>query len=146
MGRPRKNAQLPPTPQQPVMTRYDYSTIDPDTEVKNDPEVSEFDAVKSPRGIYAKGNLANRGVIEACRRAGSQVALSKLAGVSEVAVHKWIYDEIPPERAIEVERLTGVSRRILRPDIFNDEDLIYSTPTRWTDVQQRRYKKIEDDE
>jgi hypothetical protein len=47
-------------------------------------------------------------------------ALSQLAvelGVSAQAVHLW--EVVPIARVLEVERITGISRRRLRPDFFD---------------------------
>lgn len=54
-----------------------------------------------------------RKAAEAC---GGIVALSLALGLSRAAVSQW--DRVPPERVLDVERLTGVSRYRLRPDIF----------------------------
>jgi hypothetical protein len=46
-------------------------------------------------------------------------ALSRLAvklGISAQAVHLW--QLVPIARVLEVERITGISRRRLRPDLF----------------------------
>jgi DNA-binding transcriptional regulator YdaS (Cro superfamily) len=42
--------------------------------------------------------------------------LAELLGLSVQAVSQW--DKIPVERCGDVERLTGVSRHVQRPDIF----------------------------
>lgn len=45
--------------------------------------------------------------------------ITKLAnelGVSTAAVSQW--DRVPAERVLEVERITGISRHELRPDVF----------------------------
>jgi DNA-binding transcriptional regulator YdaS (Cro superfamily) len=57
------------------------------------------------------------------RRAASAVGnpyrLARLMGLSHVAVAKWLRLGRPPaERCLEIERLTGVSRYELRPDIY----------------------------
>ncbi|MBX3583583.1 MAG: helix-turn-helix domain-containing protein [Rhizobiaceae bacterium] len=38
--------------------------------------------------------------------------------VDKSTVLRWERGQIPPERAVEVERITGISRHELRPDIF----------------------------
>lgn len=38
------------------------------------------------------------------------------APISPQAISQW--ERVPPERVLEVERLTGVSRHELRPDVF----------------------------
>lgn len=55
-------------------------------------------------------------VREIASKAGGVVALSKALGLSRAAVSQW--KRIPIERVIDVERLTGVPRADLRPDVF----------------------------
>lgn len=55
---------------------------------------------------------------------GGQTALARLLGLkSQGTVGHWIAGtvRIPAERAVEVERLTGVSRSELRPDLYPPE-------------------------
>jgi DNA-binding transcriptional regulator YdaS (Cro superfamily) len=53
---------------------------------------------------------------EAIRIAGGGAALARQLGVSKQAVLAWTY--APAQRLREIERLTGISRRALRPDLF----------------------------
>lgn len=49
--------------------------------------------------------------------------LTKLAEACKVtpqAVSKWLQNGVPAERVLDVERVTGVSRHELRPDIFGE--------------------------
>jgi len=55
-------------------------------------------------------------VRRAIERAGGIVALSRGLGISHNAIYSW--RRVPPERVLEVERITGISRHELRPDIF----------------------------
>lgn len=56
-------------------------------------------------------------VERAKRIAGGPAALAKaLGGITSQAVSQW--KRVPPDRVIEVERITGISRHELRPDIF----------------------------
>lgn len=48
--------------------------------------------------------------------AGGVTSLARQLGISKSAVSQW--DRIPVERVLQVEKLTGVSRYALRPDIF----------------------------
>lgn len=58
-------------------------------------------------------------VIHAVSLAGGQSALAKKLGVKPQAVQQWVTaGRIPPLRVIAVEKLTGVSRTALRPDIY----------------------------
>jgi len=50
---------------------------------------------------------------------GHPVVKSRLArdlGITHGAISQW--GNVPAERVLEVERLTGISRHTLRPDIF----------------------------
>lgn len=52
--------------------------------------------------------------------AGSQSAYARLCGVSQTAVWKWLQSgkRLPAEHVLNVENETGVSRHLLRPDIY----------------------------
>jgi len=51
------------------------------------------------------------------RNAGGAVGLArKLGGITSQAVSQWT--KVPATRVIDVERITGVSRYQLRPDIY----------------------------
>ena len=52
--------------------------------------------------------------------------LSRRLNVTRAALYKWRHAEkgIPAERAIEIEKLTGVSRALLRPDLWSIENSI----------------------
>lgn len=50
-------------------------------------------------------------------KAGGAVGLAKaLGGITSQAVSQWA--RVPATRVLEVERLTGISRYQLRPDIY----------------------------
>lgn len=54
---------------------------------------------------------------QAKENAGGPAALAKaLGGVTPQAVSQW--RKVPAERVLDVERLTGISRHHLRPDVF----------------------------
>ena len=53
---------------------------------------------------------------EAIKRAGGPRALGRALGIAHTAVLQW--QRCPPARVLEVERLSGISRYRLRPDIF----------------------------
>ncbi|MBD9519318.1 helix-turn-helix domain-containing protein [Ensifer sp. ENS02] len=50
------------------------------------------------------------------KQAGSASELARRLKITPSAVLQW--DKVPPTRVLEVERITGVSRHLLRPDIF----------------------------
>lgn len=61
---------------------------------------------------------------KAIKAAGGQTALAKLLSketgkvISQWRVQKWTYNGIPPLLVLPVERVTGVPRWELRPDIY----------------------------
>lgn len=56
---------------------------------------------------------------KAIEAAGTSKALAELLGVTAQAISQW--DRAPTMRVLEIERLTGVSRHDLRPDIYPRE-------------------------
>lgn len=52
----------------------------------------------------------------AVRLSGGQATFARLIGVTAQAVSQW--DKVPPLRVLEVERVSGVSRHDLRPDLY----------------------------
>lgn len=57
--------------------------------------------------------------LELLKRRGLKAKqVAKELGVSEPAVSHWSRSRVPAERVIDVERVTGISRHDLRPDIF----------------------------
>ena len=61
--------------------------------------------------------MQNPIIKEAAEKVGGIVAMSTKLGLSRGAVSQW--EEIPAERVIAVETLTGVPRARLRPDLFD---------------------------
>ena len=57
----------------------------------------------------------------ALENVGGASALARLLGVTRSAISQW--DRVPVERVLDVERLTGVPRHNLRPDIYPLETL-----------------------
>lgn len=55
----------------------------------------------------------------AVAKAGNTSTLARSLGISHTAVRKWrLLGRPPAERVLEIERVTGVSRYELRPDVF----------------------------
>jgi Putative antitoxin of bacterial toxin-antitoxin system, YdaS/YdaT len=54
------------------------------------------------------------------RRRGALSQLAVELGVTAQAVHLW--EVVPIQRVLEVERITGIPRRRLRPDFFNSSN------------------------
>lgn len=61
--------------------------------------------------------MRDRGLDEAIRAAGGVTELARRIGIAQPSVSKW--DRVPAERVATVEQATGVSRAILRPDLFD---------------------------
>ena len=62
------------------------------------------------------------GIVSAIAHAGGVRPLSRLLGISAPSVSEWRKrGRIPAERVLQVERVTGVSRHILRPDLYPRE-------------------------
>lgn len=55
---------------------------------------------------------------------GSQSAYARICGVSQTAVWKWLQSgkRLPAEHVLIVEARSGVSRHLLRPDIYPTAD------------------------
>ncbi|MGE0628298.1 MAG: molecular chaperone TorD family protein [Hyphomicrobiaceae bacterium] len=60
--------------------------------------------------------MRDRGLDVAIRAAGGVTELARRIGIAQPSVSKW--DRVPAERVASVEHATGVSRVILRPDLF----------------------------
>jgi hypothetical protein len=56
------------------------------------------------------------GIQAAVTAAGGLRALARLIGISHQAILQW--DKVPAERLIEIEKLTGIARERLRPDLY----------------------------
>ena len=54
---------------------------------------------------------------KAIKAVGSSVRLAAMLGVKYQSIQYW-KRRIPAERVLEIERITGVSRHELRPDIY----------------------------
>ncbi|WLR92160.1 transcriptional regulator [Shinella zoogloeoides] len=52
----------------------------------------------------------------AAAKVGGVVALSRELGIKHSSFHSW--PRVPAERVLEFERITGVSRHVIRPDVF----------------------------
>lgn len=58
-------------------------------------------------------------LLRAIDKAGGLTKLASGLGISKQAVLQW--DEVPPLRVLAVEKITGVSRSELRPDLYPPE-------------------------
>jgi DNA-binding transcriptional regulator YdaS (Cro superfamily) len=55
---------------------------------------------------------------KAIETAGGGATLARDLGITRQAVYQW--DRVPPQHVLDVERITGVSRYKLRPDLFGE--------------------------
>jgi DNA-binding transcriptional regulator YdaS (Cro superfamily) len=55
----------------------------------------------------------------AIKSAGGPKAVARKLGITHQAVIQW--KECPPHRVLEIERLSGISRSVLRPDLYPRE-------------------------
>jgi TorA maturation chaperone TorD len=65
--------------------------------------------------------MRDSGLDEAIRAVGGIGALARKIGISQPSVSNW--SRIPAERVLAVETATGVNRRVLRPDLYDDADV-----------------------
>lgn len=65
----------------------------------------------------ARTSTRDIGLRTAIARAGGIARLARLLGISQPTVSVW--KRVPPHRVIQVEALTGISRRVLRPDLYD---------------------------
>lgn len=64
----------------------------------------------------ADKNEMHQALEAAKERAEGASSLARALRITPQAVNQWFV--VPPERVLEVERLTGISRHFLRPDVF----------------------------
>jgi DNA-binding transcriptional regulator YdaS (Cro superfamily) len=60
----------------------------------------------------------------AVEKAGGQTALARKIGTSQELIHFWLnraLKGVAPEYVLKIERVTGVSRHLLRPDVYPRE-------------------------
>jgi TorA maturation chaperone TorD len=62
--------------------------------------------------------MRDRGLNEAINAIGSVSELARRLGISQPSISNWV--RVPAERVISVEALTGVSRIVLRPDLYGE--------------------------
>ena len=61
-------------------------------------------------------SMKSNGLAKAIKNAGGIYALGRKLGISGQAVQQWRM--VPANRVVAIERLTGVPRRELRPDLY----------------------------
>jgi DNA-binding transcriptional regulator YdaS (Cro superfamily) len=55
-------------------------------------------------------------LLYAAQKCGGMAQLAAELGIARQAIYQW--KRVPVDRVVEIERITGVSRNELRPDIF----------------------------
>ena len=60
--------------------------------------------------------MADDALTLAIQKAGGTTALATALGIKAPSIYSW--DRVPAERVLAVERISGVSRHKLRPDIY----------------------------
>lgn len=66
--------------------------------------------------VFLTMSDSNEALKRAIEAVGGPGALAAAVGISAQAVSQW--DEVPPLRVLAVERVSGVSRHELRPDLY----------------------------
>lgn len=61
-------------------------------------------------------NSKTQALKRAIEKSGGQAEFARRIGITAQAVSQW--DEVPPLRVLSVERVSGVSRHELRPDLY----------------------------
>jgi TorA maturation chaperone TorD len=64
--------------------------------------------------------MRDRGLSEAIQAAGGVSELARRVGISQPSVSNW--DKIPAERVLVVEAATGIDRKVLRPDLYQERE------------------------
>jgi DNA-binding transcriptional regulator YdaS (Cro superfamily) len=53
------------------------------------------------------------------KRTGGQAELARLMRISPQAIHQWRQSgKVPAERVLDLERVSGVPRTAIRPDLY----------------------------
>jgi DNA-binding transcriptional regulator YdaS (Cro superfamily) len=60
---------------------------------------------------------------KAIRELGGYAAAGRIFGKTRQAMYQWVKNRVPVEEVAKVERVTGIPREVLRPDIFNMNDV-----------------------
>lgn len=56
--------------------------------------------------------------IQLYERGLNAARLARLLGVDKATTSRWVTRRVPAERVADVERVTGIPREVLRPDLF----------------------------
>lgn len=78
---------------------------------------------------------------DAIEKGGGKRAVADALGMSEEGVRIWIArGKIPAERVVELERITGICREKLRPDLYErrDQSAHQQQVAGWDGAERRR--------
>jgi len=64
--------------------------------------------------------LPMNGLEKAIKQAGGRRELAEMLGVQRQHVEYWLKNKLPVERALEIEKATGIHRSELLPELFRD--------------------------
>tara|TARA_R110000787_G_scaffold121408_1_gene232274 strand:- start:256 stop:510 length:255 start_codon:yes stop_codon:yes gene_type:complete len=65
----------------------------------------------------AKGRIME--IKSIIKKAGGQLKLARLLGISQPAVSQW--ERIPVEHVLIIEHMVGINRHEMRPDVYPEE-------------------------
>jgi DNA-binding transcriptional regulator YdaS (Cro superfamily) len=63
--------------------------------------------------------MKSQGLKVAIEAVGGVRELARLLGITHQAIAQW--DRVPAERMLEIERVTGIARERLRPDLYREQ-------------------------
>jgi DNA-binding transcriptional regulator YdaS (Cro superfamily) len=58
----------------------------------------------------------------AVKKYGGGAQIARALSITPAAITHWKRVGVPADRVLDVERLTGISRHVLRPDVFGPGD------------------------
>lgn len=64
--------------------------------------------------------MSRKGLTLAIKAAGGVTMLAEKLRITSQAVSQW--DKVPAHRIVQVEKITGIDRALLRPDLYRRED------------------------
>jgi len=73
-------------------------------------------ALEAARDRYERRQDIDEGLRLAIKAVGTRYKLAKLLGIWPSSVMRW--RTVPTDRILEVERVTGISRTKLRPELY----------------------------
>ena len=59
-------------------------------------------------------------IIKICRDAGGVIEVAKRLGITRGAIYNWQGKGVPAKRLVKLERITGIDRSLIRPDLYKE--------------------------